>query len=85
MAGSAAAGWQSSLGLVQAGSVFTWLQATGMGAGAASGIATAGAVGASAAVGATLLGFVTKEAVKDMSEEQVREMYRRSFRTREGA
>lgn len=52
-----------------------------MGGAAAGGIATAGAVGASAAVGATLAGFVTKEAVGDISEEKVRDMYRRSFRT----
>lgn len=52
-----------------------------MGGAAVGGIAAAGTVGASALAGATLAGFVTKETVGDMPEEEVREMYRTAFRT----
>lgn len=81
VAGSAAAAWQSSTGLVQAGSFFSWCQSAAMGGAAVGGIAAAGTVGASALAGATLAGFVTKETVGDMPEEEVREMYRTAFRT----
>ncbi|MCJ1269198.1 hypothetical protein MMC22_009087 [Lobaria immixta] len=81
VAGSAAAAWQSSAGLVQAGSFFAWCQSAAMGGAAVGGIAAAGTVGASAVAGATLAGLVTKETVGDMTEERVREMYRTAFRT----
>lgn len=79
VAGSVAAGWQSSMGLVQAGSFFAWCQSAAMGGAAASGIVAAGAVGAGVAAGATVAGFVTKDMVGNMTEEQVREMYDRAF------
>lgn len=51
-----------------------------MGGAAASGIFAVGAVGATAAAGATLAEFVTSEAVGDITEEQIREMYEKAFR-----
>lgn len=80
VAGSAAVAWQSSLGLTQAGSFFALCQSAAMGGAAASGITAVGAVGASVAAGATLVGFVTKDSVGDMPAETVRDMYQKAFR-----
>ncbi len=44
-AGSAAAAWQSSMGVVKAGSLFSWCQSAAMGGGALSGIQAAGVAG----------------------------------------
>jgi hypothetical protein len=49
VAGSAAAAWQSSIGLVQAGSLFAWCQSVAMGGWAAGGIMTTGVAVAGAA------------------------------------
>ncbi|PQE32620.1 kinase-like domain protein [Rutstroemia sp. NJR-2017a WRK4] len=46
VAGSAAAAWQSSIGLVEAGSVFAWCQSAAMGGAAVGGIIGAGVGGA---------------------------------------
>lgn len=80
VAGSAAAAWQSSTGLVQAGSFFAWCQSAAMGGAAVGGIVAAGTVGASAVAGATLAGFATKKSVGNMTEDKVREMYGEAFR-----
>jgi hypothetical protein len=48
-AGSAAAAWQASIGLVEAGSVFAWCQSAAMGGAAINGIVAAGAAGAGVA------------------------------------
>jgi hypothetical protein len=65
-AGSAAAAWQSSVGIVQAGSVFAWCQSVAMGGSAAGTIlATQGvAAGATgfAALGGMLSGFKDEQA-----------------------
>lgn len=53
VAGSAAAAWQSSVGLVQAGSLFAWCQSAAMGGAAVSGIVAGGAAGGSVALAAT--------------------------------
>lgn len=55
VAGSVAAGWQGSIGLVQAGSLFAWCQSAAMGGAAVTGIIAAGASGLTAAAGATAL------------------------------
>ncbi|KAH0541841.1 hypothetical protein FGG08_003724 [Glutinoglossum americanum] len=52
VAGSMAALWQSSLGVVEAGSVFAWCQSAAMGGAAVNGITATGATGA-AVVGGT--------------------------------
>ncbi|MCJ1248403.1 hypothetical protein MMC30_005620 [Trapelia coarctata] len=53
--GSAAAAWQSSIGLVQAGSLFAWCQSVAMGGAALNGILASAAIGGGLAGGATLL------------------------------
>ncbi|KAI9877711.1 MAG: hypothetical protein M1830_003053 [Pleopsidium flavum] len=54
VAGSAAAAWQSSIGVVQAGSWFAWCQSAAMGGAAWSGIAASGAAGAGVATATTV-------------------------------
>ena len=56
VAGSAAAAWQSSIGLVEAGSFFAWCQSAAMGGAAVGGILATGLTGAGVAVGAALTG-----------------------------
>ncbi|MCJ1254776.1 hypothetical protein MMC24_002592 [Lignoscripta atroalba] len=81
VAGSAAVAWQSSMGIVQAGSVFAWCQSAAMGGAAAGGIMAAGAVGAGGAAGATLMGW----ALGEEERERLLEVYRRVFRRGPGA
>jgi len=69
VAGSAAAAWQSSIGLVQAGSFFAWCQSLAMGGSAAGAILGAQGVAASAA-GLGLLGM----RGGDTNEEAARRM-----------
>ncbi len=56
LAGSAAAAWQSSMGIVEAGSIFAWCQSAAMGGAAVGGILATGLAGASVAVGAAVTG-----------------------------
>jgi len=56
IAGSAAAGWQASIGLVEAGSLFAWCQSAAMGGAAVGGILATGLTGAGVAVSATVAG-----------------------------
>ncbi|KAI9773273.1 MAG: hypothetical protein M1839_002185 [Geoglossum umbratile] len=52
-AGTAAAAWQASIGLVEAGSFFAWCQSAAMGGAAVQGIIATGVAGAGVAGGAT--------------------------------
>ncbi|PMD22412.1 hypothetical protein NA56DRAFT_702771 [Hyaloscypha hepaticicola] len=56
VAGSAAAGWQASMGLVEAGSIFSWCQSAAMGGAAVGGILATGLAGVGVAVGAVVAG-----------------------------
>ncbi|KAF5874787.1 uncharacterized protein Bfra_003236 [Botrytis fragariae] len=56
IAGSTAAAWQSSMGLVEAGSIFAWCQSAAMGGAAVGGIIGAGVGGAGILAGASSLG-----------------------------
>lgn len=56
VAGSAAAALQSSIGLVEAGSIFAWCQSAAMGGAAVGGILATGLAGAGVAVGAAVTG-----------------------------
>lgn len=56
LAGSAAAAWQSSLGIVQGGSIFAWCQSVAMGGAAVGGLLVTGLAGGGIAVGATVAG-----------------------------
>ncbi|KAI9763893.1 MAG: hypothetical protein M1840_009005 [Geoglossum simile] len=53
VAGTAAAAWQASIGLVEAGSFFAWCQSAAMGGAAVQGIIATGVAGAGVAGGAT--------------------------------
>jgi hypothetical protein len=53
VAGSAAAGWQASIGAVEAGSLFAICQSAAMGGATATGLATTGVGGAAFALGAS--------------------------------
>ncbi|KAJ8066910.1 hypothetical protein OCU04_004295 [Sclerotinia nivalis] len=58
VAGSAAAAWQSSIGLVEAGSIFAWCQSVAMGGAAVGGIIGAGVGGAGLLARAAGLGVL---------------------------
>jgi hypothetical protein len=63
VAGSAAAAWQSSIGLVEAGSLFAWCQSAAMSGAALNGIFSFGIAGAGVAGVATapvIPGFAEK-------------------------
>ena len=66
-AGSAAAAWQASMGVVKAGSIFSWCQSAAMGGRALGGIQAAGVAGTALA------------RVGDLPE--LVETFRRGFRT----
>ena len=72
VAGSVATSWQSSIGLVQAGSLFSWCQSAAMGGAAVNGIYASGAAGAgmfAAATGAAAAGgkvTITPEKMKEI-------------------
>ena len=69
-AGSAAAAWHSSVGIVQAGSLFAWCQSAAMGGAAAGTIVAAqgvgGVVAGSAALGEVLSGSKDEHVAKRM-------------------
>ncbi len=54
VAGSTAAAWRASIGLVEAGSLFAWCQSATMGGAALSGIVLSGVAGAGIAGAATV-------------------------------
>ncbi|TVY78221.1 hypothetical protein LSUE1_G005604 [Lachnellula suecica] len=71
-AGSAVAGWQASIGLVEAGSIFAWCQSAVMGGAALGGILATGLGGAGVAVSATVAGALDvglKESSGEIKEK----------------
>ncbi|KAG9234938.1 hypothetical protein BJ875DRAFT_483683 [Amylocarpus encephaloides] len=68
--GSLAAGVQSSIGLVQVGSIFAWCQSVGAGGGALTVLLGYGYVGIGTALGATLAGVLDGSK----TEEEAREL-----------
>jgi len=64
VAGSVAAGWQASIGVVEAGSLFAICQSAAMGGVAATGLAGAGAGGTAAAVAAS--GLLSPKSARDI-------------------
>ncbi|SLM39229.1 hypothetical protein LPUS_01127 [Lasallia pustulata] len=78
VAGSAAAGWQASLGIVEAGSLFTWCQSAAMGGAAVNAIIATGAAGRGVAALATATAAGESETLDvDGLMEKFREVYRR--------
>ena len=72
VAGSAVVAYQSSVGIIQAGSLFAWCQSATMGGAAVNGIIACGAAGGSVALAATGgaiaggQGALTPEKMKEM-------------------
>jgi hypothetical protein len=65
VAGSAAAAWQASIGLVRAGSIFAWCQSAAMGGAAVNGIVATGLTGAGIVVGAGAAGALDTARERD--------------------
>ena len=78
VAGSAAAAWQSSIGIVQAGSLFSFCQSMAMGGAAVNGIIACGAAGGSAAMAAT--GVAVAGGQKEFTPERMKEMFLKLYR-----
>ena len=78
VAGSAAAAWQSSIGLVQAGSVFAFCQSAAMAGTAVNGIVALGAAGGSVALAATSAGVVGGQTA--LAPEKLKEMFLAVYR-----
>jgi hypothetical protein len=68
VAGSAAAAWQASIGLIETGSLFAWCQSAAMGGAALNGIFALGATGAGV-VGVSSLRSDTKLRMPELKEE----------------
>ena len=78
VAGSAAVAWQSSIGLVQAGSLFAWCQSAAMGGAAVNGIIACGAAGGSLALAAT--GGAVAGGQKAWTPEKMKEIFLMVYR-----
>ena len=76
--GSAATAWQSSIGAVQAGTLFTWCQSAGMGGAAFNGIVAAGATGGGVAMAATGAAAARGQAI--MTPEEIKELFLKAYR-----
>ncbi|KAG8532451.1 uncharacterized protein KY384_002328 [Bacidia gigantensis] len=81
IAGSSAAAWQTSIGVVQGGSLFAWCQSAAMGGAALNGIAAAGATGG-IALTSTAAGIVT---VDESMEERLMKVFEMVCRKAEGS
>lgn len=81
VAASAAAAWQSSAGLVQAGSLFSWCQSAAMGGAAVNGIIATGVAGGGVTLAAT--GGAVAGGQVALTPEMMREMFRAVYRNGE--
>ena len=75
MAGSAAAGWQASMGVVEAGSLFAWCQSAAMGGAAVNGIIAAGAAGGAVLLGSTATALMDGD-VAEGDDEKLMKVFR---------
>lgn len=73
VAGTVATAWQSSIGIVQAGSVFAWCQSAAMGGAAVNGIVALGAAGGGVALAAT--GGALASGQMALTSEKLKEMF----------
>ena len=80
--GSAAAAWQSSIGLAQAGSLFSWCQSAAMGGAAINGIVAAGATGGGVAMAAT--GAAAAQGQVILTPEEIKELFLKAYRKEVG-
>ena len=81
VAGSIAAGWQGSIGLVQGASLFAWCQSAAMGGAALGGIQAAGVAGVAGAV----MGGAAMQAAGIADIQGLDEIFKRVYRTPERA
>ncbi|KAL9618146.1 MAG: hypothetical protein Q9160_007096 [Pyrenula sp. 1 TL-2023] len=88
-AGSYAAGWQASIGLVNAGSPFAWCQSAAMGGAAAAQVTSVGVAGAgvAAVAGGVGLGQAAMKKSSERLEENpdLIDKFRTVYRTAESA
>ena len=82
VAGTAATAWQSSIGAVQAGSLFTWCQGAAMGGAAVNGIIASGVAGGGVAMAATGRAAAGGQAV--VTPEEVKELFLKAWRKENG-
>ncbi|KAI9778678.1 MAG: hypothetical protein M1816_003927 [Peltula sp. TS41687] len=75
VAGSVAAGWQASLGVVEAGSLFAWCQSVAMGGVAVNAIVAAGAAGGGVAALATAATAATAGTAEQRATVDVNELF----------
>ena len=78
IAGSVATSWQSSMGLVQAGSLFSWCQSAAMGGAAVNGIIASGAAGGSVLAAAT--GAAAASGRMLLTPEKMKEIFLTVYR-----
>ena len=78
VAASAAAAWQSSIGIVQAGSLFSFCQSAAMGGAAVNGIIACGAAGGGVAMAAT--GAAVAGGQTELTPERMKEMFLKLYR-----
>ena len=78
VAGSAAAAWQASMGIVEAGSIFAWCQGAAMGGAAVGGLVGCGVAGGSVALAATGGALVLGGDV--LTPALLREMFQQHYR-----
>lgn len=82
VAGTAAAAWQSSIGVVQAGSLFAWCQSAAMGGAAVNGIIACGVTGGSVALAAT--GGAVARGKVVLTPEKMKELFLAVYRKEDG-
>ena len=68
LAGSTAAAWQSSIGIVQGGSIFAWCQSAAIGGAAVGGILVSGLGGGGLAVGAKVANALNAEDADEIPD-----------------
>jgi len=78
-AGSAAAAWQASIGIVEAGSIFAWCQSAAMGGAAVGGIIAAGVGGGSLLVSSTAWALLMEGEGDGVEEGDLRERLLEKF------
>lgn len=79
VAGSSAAAWQASMGVVEAGSLFAWCQSAAMGGAAVSGIIAAGVTGGGVLLSSTAVGLLMDgkgdENMDELDKERLTELF----------
>ena len=80
--GSAAAAWQSSIGVVQAGTLFSWCQGAAMGGAAINGIVAGGAAGGGVAMAATGAAAARGQGV--LTPGKIKELFLKVYRKDNG-